>query len=203
MNRAQWPRTPLPAAPRRRPRRCRIRSNRCPWAPHHGGGGRDLQGRQALAASGAVPGRDGRTQAGLAGRADPDVRGLRREDTEQAGSLPRRRRDPFCRFLIAQAQAEGLVLVTRDARIALYGVRTMAAQNGPDGNTCPCPPPRPAVCPRTDRLPCACCAMRQISRPARPPSEPSLPARVFYEAILCSRSAIYCIPGTTHNFSYH
>ncbi len=36
-------------------------------------------------------------------------------------------RDPFDRFLIAQAQAEGLVLVTRDARIPLYGVRTLAA----------------------------------------------------------------------------
>ena len=46
---------------------------------------------------------------------------------EQAGSLPRHHKDPFDRFLIAQAQAEGLVLVTRDARIPLYGVRTMAA----------------------------------------------------------------------------
>ena len=36
-------------------------------------------------------------------------------------------RDPFDRFLIAQARAEGLVLVTRDARIAFYGVRTLAA----------------------------------------------------------------------------
>ena len=46
---------------------------------------------------------------------------------EQAGSLPMHHRDPFDRFLIAQAQAEGLVLVTRDARIPLYGVRTLAA----------------------------------------------------------------------------
>ena len=46
---------------------------------------------------------------------------------EQAGNLPMHHRDPFDRFLIAQAQAEGLVLVTRDARIPLYGVRTMAA----------------------------------------------------------------------------
>ena len=46
---------------------------------------------------------------------------------EQAGSLPMHHRDPFDRFLIAQAQAEGPVLVTRDARIPLYGVRTMAA----------------------------------------------------------------------------
>ena len=46
---------------------------------------------------------------------------------EQAGNLPMHHRDPFDRFLIAQAQAEGLVLVTRDARIPLYGVRTMSA----------------------------------------------------------------------------
>ncbi len=46
---------------------------------------------------------------------------------EQAGRLPMHHRDPFDRFLVAQAQAEGLVLVTRDARIPLYGIRTMAA----------------------------------------------------------------------------
>ena len=46
---------------------------------------------------------------------------------EQAGNLPMHHRDPFDRFLIAQAQAEGLVLVTRDARIPLYGVRTLTA----------------------------------------------------------------------------
>ena len=46
---------------------------------------------------------------------------------EQAGHLPMHHRDPVDRMLIAQAQAEGLVLVTRDARIALYGVRVMAA----------------------------------------------------------------------------
>ena len=46
---------------------------------------------------------------------------------EQAGSLPMHHRDPFDRFLIAQAQAEGLVFVTRNVRIPLYGARTMAA----------------------------------------------------------------------------
>ena len=46
---------------------------------------------------------------------------------EQAGNLPMHHRDPFDRFLIAQAQAEGLVFVTRDSRIPLYGVRTLAA----------------------------------------------------------------------------
>ena len=46
---------------------------------------------------------------------------------EQAGLLPMHHRDPFDRLLVAQAQAEGLVLVTRDARIPRYGIRTLAA----------------------------------------------------------------------------
>ena len=46
---------------------------------------------------------------------------------ERAGALPPLHGDPFDRMLIAQAQAEGLVLVTRDADMALYGIRTMAA----------------------------------------------------------------------------
>ncbi len=45
---------------------------------------------------------------------------------EQAAMLPMHHRDPFDRMLIAQAQAEGLVLVTRDAHIRRYGIRTMA-----------------------------------------------------------------------------
>lgn len=45
----------------------------------------------------------------------------------QAGSLPLHHRDPFDRLLIAQAQAEALLLVTRDARIRQYGLQTMAA----------------------------------------------------------------------------
>ena len=49
------------------------------------------------------------------------------QHAEQAGNLPMHHRDPFDRFLVAQAQAEGLILVTRDARIPLYGVRTMTA----------------------------------------------------------------------------
>ena len=46
---------------------------------------------------------------------------------EQAGLLPMHHRDPFDRLLVAQAQAEGLVLVTRDARIPCYGIRTLTA----------------------------------------------------------------------------
>ena len=48
---------------------------------------------------------------------------------EQAAALPMHHRDPFDRFLVAQAQAqaEGLILVTRDRNIPKYGVRTIAA----------------------------------------------------------------------------
>ncbi len=46
---------------------------------------------------------------------------------EQAGKLPFHHRDPFDRILIAQTQAEGLTLVTRDANIPRYGIRTMLA----------------------------------------------------------------------------
>ncbi|MBM3773761.1 MAG: type II toxin-antitoxin system VapC family toxin [Acidobacteria bacterium] len=38
-----------------------------------------------------------------------------------AGSLALHHEDPFDRMLIAQAQAEGLTLVTRDPRMKMYG----------------------------------------------------------------------------------
>ncbi|MCF6178207.1 MAG: type II toxin-antitoxin system VapC family toxin [Geopsychrobacter sp.] len=40
-----------------------------------------------------------------------------------AGSLPAHHRDPFDRMLIAQAQAEGLILITADDNIRLYNLR--------------------------------------------------------------------------------
>ena len=49
------------------------------------------------------------------------------DHAERAATLPPRHRDPFDRMLIAQAQAEGLTLVTRDSRIPLYDVSTMSA----------------------------------------------------------------------------
>lgn len=39
-----------------------------------------------------------------------------------AGSLPRHHDDPFDRMLVAQARANGLTVVTRDSRLARYGV---------------------------------------------------------------------------------
>ncbi|MGB5744694.1 MAG: type II toxin-antitoxin system VapC family toxin [Sedimenticolaceae bacterium] len=47
---------------------------------------------------------------------------------EQAGLLPGHHHDPFDRILVAQAQAEGLVIVTADPKLALYGVRTLDAE---------------------------------------------------------------------------
>lgn len=44
-----------------------------------------------------------------------------------AARLPLHHRDPFDRMLIAQAQVEGLTIVTRDPRFAPYGVMTLAA----------------------------------------------------------------------------
>ena len=44
-----------------------------------------------------------------------------------AGALPLHHRDPFDRLLVAQAQLEGLTIVTRDPRIARYQVAILAA----------------------------------------------------------------------------
>lgn len=46
---------------------------------------------------------------------------------EAACRLPMLHRDPFDRFLIAQACAEGLVLVTRDRNVRRYDVAVMRA----------------------------------------------------------------------------
>jgi len=46
---------------------------------------------------------------------------------EQAGLLPLHHRDPFDRVIIAQAQAEGLVIVTKDKYFPEYGIRLMNA----------------------------------------------------------------------------
>jgi PIN domain nuclease of toxin-antitoxin system len=49
------------------------------------------------------------------------------DHTTLAGSLPRHHDDPFDRMLVAQACLEELTLVTRDERLAQYGVRTLTA----------------------------------------------------------------------------
>jgi PIN domain nuclease of toxin-antitoxin system len=44
-----------------------------------------------------------------------------------AGALPRHHDDPFDRMLVAQAQHEGLTLLTNDTRISRYGVAALPA----------------------------------------------------------------------------
>jgi len=46
---------------------------------------------------------------------------------EAAGALPLHHRDPFDRMLVAQAQSEGLVIVSSDRRLAPYEVPVLWA----------------------------------------------------------------------------
>ena len=47
---------------------------------------------------------------------------------EQAGRLPIHHRDPLDRMLVAQAQVEGLILITADTEILHYDVPTLDAR---------------------------------------------------------------------------
>jgi len=46
---------------------------------------------------------------------------------EKAGALPQLHHDPFDRMLIAQAQAEGLDILTADGMLSEYGTKTINA----------------------------------------------------------------------------
>lgn len=46
---------------------------------------------------------------------------------EQAGDLPLHHKDPFDRMLIAQAQAEGLQILTKDEHFPTYGIKVLDA----------------------------------------------------------------------------
>ena len=48
---------------------------------------------------------------------------------QQAGTLPQHHQDPFDRVMIAQAQAEGLELMTRDEKFPAYGIKLIAADH--------------------------------------------------------------------------
>lgn len=47
---------------------------------------------------------------------------------DQAGQLADLHKDPFDRMLIAQAQAEGLIIITHDEAVTQYPVRVMMAK---------------------------------------------------------------------------
>ena len=53
---------------------------------------------------------------------------VRFEHAVAAGRLPRHHGDPFDRMLVAQAQLEGLSLVTADSAIARYDVHVVPAR---------------------------------------------------------------------------
>lgn len=50
-----------------------------------------------------------------------DRLGISFAHAERAGSLPHHHRDPFDRMLVAQAQVEGLTIITRDPQLEPYG----------------------------------------------------------------------------------
>ncbi len=52
---------------------------------------------------------------------------VRLAHAEHVEKLPPHHRDPFDRMLVAQAQAEGLTLVTRDRVLRRYGVKCIGA----------------------------------------------------------------------------
>lgn len=52
----------------------------------------------------------------------------------QVSTLPRHHRDPFDRLLIAQAQLEGVPLVTVDSVLDDYDVETIRADRGAQGD---------------------------------------------------------------------
>ena len=56
-----------------------------------------------------------------------DVLSITAEHALAATTLPPHHRDPFDRMLIAQANIEGLILVTRDESIEKYDVKLLAA----------------------------------------------------------------------------
>jgi len=53
--------------------------------------------------------------------------GITHEHMERIATLPHHHRDPFDRMLIAQAQIEGLSIVTHDDRFEVYDVAVVRA----------------------------------------------------------------------------
>ena len=47
------------------------------------------------------------------------------EHGEAAAVLPSIHKDPFDRILVAQSLSEGIPLITKDAQLSLYGIRTI------------------------------------------------------------------------------
>jgi PIN domain nuclease of toxin-antitoxin system len=63
--------------------------------------------------------------AGHLKRLQADVLPITPEHAIRAGALPLHHRDPFDRMLVAQAQLEGIAIVTSDDLIAQYQVEVL------------------------------------------------------------------------------
>jgi PIN domain nuclease of toxin-antitoxin system len=55
-------------------------------------------------------------------RAGVDLLPITARHADRAGTLPMHHRDPFDRLLVAQAEVDGLVLITADRELSAYGV---------------------------------------------------------------------------------
>jgi len=58
-------------------------------------------------------------------RAGVDLLPITARHADRVGSLPLHHRDPFDRLLVAQAQVDGLTLLTADDELARYGVKVV------------------------------------------------------------------------------
>ncbi|CAN5464782.1 hypothetical protein BH20ACT19_BH20ACT19_09780 [soil metagenome] len=54
--------------------------------------------------------------------------GVSLEHAQRAGALPPHHREPFDRMMVAQAQVEGLTVVTADREISKYDVAILSAR---------------------------------------------------------------------------
>lgn len=55
-------------------------------------------------------------------RAAVDLLPITARHADRVGTLPMHHRDPFDRLLIAQAEIEGLALVSADSELSRYGI---------------------------------------------------------------------------------
>jgi PIN domain nuclease of toxin-antitoxin system len=58
-------------------------------------------------------------------RAGVDLLPINAHHADRVGTLPMHHRDPFDRLLIAQAETEGLALVTADGDLSQYGIQVV------------------------------------------------------------------------------
>jgi PIN domain nuclease of toxin-antitoxin system len=58
-------------------------------------------------------------------RASVDLLPITARQADRVGTLPLHHRDPFDRLLVAQAETEGLALVTADEDLGRYGIQVV------------------------------------------------------------------------------